>query len=137
MKTFSRLAYLQAHVEIHNGESLFNCKYCVAGFDSEYAYKKHVKSHPKPPAKSPQSSHHLCTICDLLFESTATLMGHYRGDEHRAKVQALGLDGASILHTIEGELSPEIRSLVDEVAGSIGRMILSILLRKEVEGLIK
>jgi hypothetical protein len=33
---------------------------------------------------------------------------------------ALGLEGTSILHTIEGELSPEIRSLVDEVTGSIG-----------------
>lgn len=33
----------------------------------------------------------------------------------------MGLEGASILHTIEsGELSPEIRSLVDEVTGSIG-----------------
>lgn len=32
----------------------------------------------------------------------------------------MGLEGTSILHTIDGELSPEIRSLVDEVTGSIG-----------------
>lgn len=117
MKTFSRLAYLQAHIEVHNGQSLFNCRYCMAGFDSEYAYKKHVKSHPKA-AKTPQS--HICSVCDITFESTAQLMAHYRGDEHRDKMQAMGLEGTSILHTIEGELSPEIRSLVDEVTGSIG-----------------
>ena len=47
-------------------------------------------------------------------------MEHYRSDEHRDKMEVLGLEGTSILHTIEGELSPEIRSLVDEVTGSIG-----------------
>ena len=48
-------------------------------------------------------------------------MEHYRSEEHRERVQAMGLEGTSILHTIEGgELSPEIRSLVDEVTGSIG-----------------
>ena len=48
-------------------------------------------------------------------------MEHYRSEEHRVRVHDMGLDGTSILHTIEGgELSPEIRSLVDEVTGSIG-----------------
>lgn len=66
------------------------------------------------------SQSHPCTICDIAFDSTTSLMEHYRSDEHRDKMEALGLEGTSILHTIEGELSPEIRSLVDEVTGSIG-----------------
>ena len=117
MRTFSRLAYLQSHIKVHNGQSLFNCRFCSAGFDSEYAYKKHIKCHPKHPKGLKL---HPCTICDLTFRDTDDLMMHYRSEEHREKVQALGLGEASILHTIEGDLSPEIRSLVDEVTGSIG-----------------
>lgn len=104
-------------MQVHNGQSLFNCRLCTAGFDSEYAYKKHLKSHPKQP-KGRRS--HPCNMCDLTFKDTDELMAHYRSEEHRDKIQALGLDGTSILHTIESDLSPDIRSLVDEVTGSIG-----------------
>ena len=117
MRTFSRLAYLQSHIEIHNGESLFNCRFCPAGFDSEYAYKKHVKCHPK---QSKGRRSHPCSVCNQTFNDSEELMEHYQSDGHREKVKTMGLDGASILHTMDGDLSPEIRSLVDEVTGSIG-----------------
>ena len=54
---------------------------------------------------------------------------------HREKVEAMGLDGTSILHTIEGDLSPEIRSLVDEVTGSIGTAEVDERLMQSIQGL--
>ncbi len=119
---------------MHNGQSLFNCRHCSAGFDSEYAYKKHLKSHPREPrpprpgdpnegGAGANNLHklHLCNICDHTFQDTESLMLHYRSDEHRVKVQAMGLEGTAILHTIDSEgMSSDICSLVDEVTGSIG-----------------
>ena len=123
-RTFSRLAHLQSHIEIHKGESLFNCRVCSAGFQSEHLYKKHVRGHSRAGAARSSSKlrqSHPCTVCEKAFTDVNLLMEHYRSEEHRDRVQEIGLGGASILHTIEGgELSPEIRSLVDEVAGSIG-----------------
>ena len=106
---------------MHNGSSLFNCRYCTAGFDSEYAYKKHLKSHPRQPTKPPRAGGgasssstpqppHPCSVCELSFQDVEQLMTHYRSEEHQEKVTALGLDSSStMLHSIEGELSPEIR----------------------------
>lgn len=66
-------------------------------------------------------THPVCSVCDLVFQDAEALMLHYRGDEHRVKVQALGLEGTAILHTIDpGGMSTDICSLVDEVTGSIG-----------------
>ena len=42
-------------------------------------------------------------------------MAHYRTEEHQEKVATVGLDhesGPSILHSIEGELSSDIRCVV-------------------------
>jgi len=120
MRTFSRISHLQSHIEVHKGDSLFNCRLCSAGFGSEPPYKKHLRTHSRTVAAKAKSSHP-CTICEKSFDEVNVLMEHYRSEEHRERVQAMGLEGTSILHTIEGgELSPEIRSLVDEVTGSIG-----------------
>lgn len=132
MRTFSRLAYLQAHIEVHRGQSLFNCRFCTAGFDSEYAYKKHIKCHPKHPKGRRL---HPCNVCDEVFANSDELLVHYRSDKHRDKLASMGLEHTSILHTIDGgELSPEIRSLVEEVTGSMGAAEVDERLMQSIRG---
>ena len=66
-RTFSRLAHLQSHIEIHKGGSLFNCRVCSAGFQSEHLYKKHVRGHLRAGAARSSSKlrqSHPCTVCD-------------------------------------------------------------------------
>lgn len=107
-RSFARLAYLQAHIEVHNGDSLYNCKHCSSGFDTEYAYKQHLKSHPE---QHRTKKLYQCQLCDKTFHHPSNLVAHYRSQEHREKVNELGLNSGSILPTIEGDLS----ALVDEV----------------------
>ena len=109
-KSFARLAYLQLHVQVHSGASVYNCKVCSQGFDSENAYKQHMKTHPK----SKKSFH--CQLCDTSFEAPSNLIAHYRCKEHRDKATELGIGASTtILNTIEGDLS-DMNALVDEVA---------------------
>ena len=112
-KTFARLAYLQLHVQVHSGDNVYNCKYCSQGFDSEYAYKQHVKTHPENQ-RSRKGFH--CQLCDKSFEEPSSLISHYRSQEHRDKATSLGIGAdTTILNTIEGDLS-DMNALVDEVA---------------------
>ncbi len=109
-KLFARLGYLQFHAELHNGSSLFNCRYCKAGFDSEQAYKNHVKVHPE--AHRPRKLYQ-CQLCEVSFHQASGLVAHYRTQEHRDKANALGVSG-SLLNTIEADIS-DMSALVDEV----------------------
>ena len=110
-KTFARLAYLQTHAEVHNGDSLFNCKYCNSGFDTEYSYKQHIKIHPEFHRSKKV---YQCQLCDKTYQQPSDLVEHYRSQEHRDKANSIGL-GGSILNTIEGDLS-DVSVLMDEVA---------------------
>jgi len=111
-RSFARLAYLQAHIEVHNGEKLYNCKHCNAGFDTEYAYKQHIKVHPE---QHRTKKLYQCQLCDKTFHHSSNLVTHYRSPEHRDKANELGLNSGSILPTIEGDLSADMSALVDEV----------------------
>ena len=109
-KSFARLAYLQLHIQVHRGKNIYNCKVCSEGFDTEYAYKQHMRTHPK------NKKRFHCQVCDKSFETPSELIGHYRCEEHREKAIALGLGtSTTILNTIEGDLS-DMNALVDEVA---------------------
>ena len=111
-KRFARLAYLQLHIKVHDGESIFNCGVCSQGFESEGAYRHHIKTHPKPG----RGGRFHCQLCDRDFEAPSELIAHHRCEEHREKAMALGLAAnTTILNTIEGDLS-DMSALVDEVA---------------------
>ena len=113
-KRFARLAYLQLHIKVHNGERVYNCSVCSQGFDSEIAYRQHMRSHPRP---NREKRFH-CQLCDRNFEAPSELIAHYRCEEHREKASALGLgENTTLLNTIEGDLS-DMSALVDEVAMS-------------------
>lgn len=112
-KTFARLAYLQAHVEVHEGDHLFNCRVCNSGFETEYAYKQHIKIHPE--YHRPKKSQYQCQLCEQSFQHPSNLVAHYSSEEHREKADALGIS-SSILNTIEGEdLEADVQALVEEV----------------------
>lgn len=115
-KTFAKLGYLQAHVEIHNGTSLYNCRFCSAGFDNEYSYKQHVKTHPK---YNRVRKTHPCPVCNDTFLDAKELMEHYQTDEHRQNVSSLGLSNTTVLHTIEPNLPSDVSALVEEATNQI------------------
>ena len=113
-KSFARLAYLQLHVQVHSGEHTYNCKFCSQGFDSEYAYKQHMKTHPEKQRSNKRGFH--CQLCEIGFEEPSNLIAHYRTQEHRDKANSLGIGAdTTILNTIEGDLS-DMNDLVNEVA---------------------
>ena len=70
-KTFSRLAYLQVHIKVHEGEGKFNCSTCFKSFDNESNYRQHIKIHPdyKPYA---------CQICNISFSHPSNLINHQK-----------------------------------------------------------
>ena len=116
-RSFARLAYLQAHIEVHNGDKLYNCKHCSSGFDTEYAYKQHIKVHPE---QHRTKKLYQCQLCDKTFHHSSNLVTHYRSPEHRDKANELGLNSGSILPTIDGDLSADMSALVDEVTMGTG-----------------
>ena len=99
-KSFARLGFLQTHVEIHNGPSLYNCRFCSSGFDNEYSYKQHVKIHPK---YNRVRKTHPCPVCGDSFMDSNDLMAHYQTEDHRDKVKALGLNSSSMLNSVAGQ----------------------------------
>ena len=92
-------------------ESVYNCKVCSRGFDSESAYRQHMKTHPRSKGKRFH-----CQLCDKSFEAPSNLIEHYRCQEHREKAAELGIGvSTTILNTIEGDMS-DMNALVEEVA---------------------
>ena len=115
-KTFARLAYLKMHVQIHDGDNLFNCQFCSTGFDTEYAYKQHLRIHPE--YQTARRTFH-CQVCEKVFQHPSNLMAHYHSQKHRERTSGLDINTSSILSTIEGsDLSQEMGALVDEVTMS-------------------
>ncbi|KAL5474901.1 hypothetical protein EMCRGX_G026926 [Ephydatia muelleri] len=115
-KTFARLAYLKMHVQIHDGDNLFNCQFCSTGFDTEYAYKQHLRIHPE--YQTARRTYH-CQVCEKVFQHPSNLVVHYRSQKHRERTSGLDINTSSILSTIEGnDLSREMGALVDEVTMS-------------------
>ena len=70
-KTFSRLAYLEVHIKVHEGDGKFNCSTCFKSFDNESNYRQHIKTHPdyKPYA---------CQICNISFSHPSNLINHQK-----------------------------------------------------------
>ena len=77
-------------MEIHSGPSLYNCRFCNSGFDNEYSYKQHVKTHPK---YNRVRKVHPCPVCGDSFMDANDLMEHYQSEDHRDKVKSLGVSG--------------------------------------------
>lgn len=70
-KTFSRLAYLEVHIKVHEGDGKFNCSTCLKSFDNESNYRQHIKVHPdyKPYA---------CQVCNISFSHPSNLINHQK-----------------------------------------------------------
>ena len=70
-KTFSRLAYLEVHIKVHEGNGKFNCSSCFKSFDNESNYRQHIKVHPnyKPYA---------CQTCNISFSHPSNLINHQK-----------------------------------------------------------
>ena len=70
-KTFSRLAYLEVHVKVHEGDGKFNCSSCFKSFDNESNYRQHIKVHPdyKPYG---------CQVCNISFSHPSNLINHQK-----------------------------------------------------------
>lgn len=135
-KAFARLAYLEQHARVHEGSGLFNCKFCSLGFDNEYAFKQHMKAHPARGGSSGGGGGGgkmrtlQCPVCSVTFQHQSNLLSHLGSQEHREKAAALGLS----LNTIEGDLSPEVSALVDEVTMQEENLLQSISESEEFQG---
>lgn len=70
-KTFSRLAYLEAHIKVHEGDGKFNCSTCFKSFDNESNYRQHIKIHPDYKPYS-------CQICNASFSHPSNLINHQK-----------------------------------------------------------
>ena len=97
---------------------MFNCRQCDAGFDSEYSYKQHTKTHPnynKAKRVYPYQ------ICGKTFYDSRKMIMHSHSDEHQEKAKSLGLPAGVVLQNLsESEDVPtDMSVLVNEVANSI------------------
>ncbi len=103
-KIFARLAYLQVHVRVHNGESKFNCRFCSDGFNSAYSYRQHMKNHPEYRRIV---NVYPCHPCGKSFQEPKELVEHYETPEHREN--AANMDSAvgpsTATSMMEGDLS--------------------------------
>ena len=113
------LVISQAHIEIHNGVSMFNCRQCDAGFNSEYSYKQHIKTHPN---YNKAKRVYPCHVCGKTFYESRKMIQHSHSDEHQEKAKSLGLPAGVVLQNLsESEDVPptDMSVLVNEVANSI------------------
>lgn len=103
-KIFARLAYLQIHVKVHNGESKFNCRFCTDGFGSLYAYRQHMKTHPEYRRIINVFP---CHACSKVFQEPDSLVAHYQTEEHKEKATTIGtpIGNSTALSMMEGDLS--------------------------------
>lgn len=122
-KTFARLAYLKLHIQIHDGDNLFNCQFCSTGFDTEYAYKQHLRIHPE--YQTAKRTYH-CQVCEKVFQHPSNLVAHYRSQKHREKTSGLDINTSSILSTIEGGDLQEMGALVETMSSDEDNLIQSI-----------
>jgi uncharacterized C2H2 Zn-finger protein len=109
---------MQAHIEVHNGVSMFNCRQCDAGFNSEYSYKQHIKTHPN---YNKAKRVYPCHVCGKTFYDSRKMIQHSHTDEHQEKAKSLGLPAGVVLQNLsESEDVPtDMSVLVNEVANSI------------------
>lgn len=102
-KVFSRLAYLQVHVKVHDGQAKLNCRFCTEGFDSLYAYRQHMKTHPEYRRVINVFP---CNTCNKIFQDPDDLYSHYQSEEHKEKATSIGSSTFSTTLSItEGDLS--------------------------------
>ena len=103
-KIFARLAYLQVHVKVHNGQSKFNCRFCSDGFNSIYAYRQHMKTHPEYRRVINAFP---CHACNKVFNDPSDLITHYQTEEHKEKAATIGtpVGTSTALSMMEGDLS--------------------------------
>lgn len=125
-KIFARLAYLQTHVKVHNGESKFNCRFCSDGFNSIYAYRQHMKTHPEYRRIINVFP---CHACNKTFQDPNDLVAHYQTQEHREKAIAMGspIGPSTALSMMEGDLSVMSDLVTHVVMGGSDDMIHNIV----------
>lgn len=117
-KVFARLAYLQTHVRVHNGESKFNCRFCSEGFNSAYSYRQHMKNHPEYRRIINVFP---CHPCGTSFQEPKDLIAHYETPEHKEKAASIeGAVGHSTATSLmEGDLSVMGELMTDQIINSI------------------
>ena len=117
-KVFARLAYLQVHVRVHNGESKFNCRFCSEGFNSAYSYRQHMKIHPEYRRVVNVFP---CHPCGKSFQEPKELIAHYETPDHKEKAAnvdtAVGPSTATSM--MEGDLSVMGELMTDQIINSI------------------
>ena len=103
-KIFARLAYLQVHVRVHNGEAKFNCRFCSEGFNSAYSYRQHMKNHPEYRRIVNVFP---CHPCNKTFQDPSDLVAHYQTSEHREKAASVetAVGPSTATSMMEGDLS--------------------------------
>jgi hypothetical protein len=97
---------------------MFNCRQCDAGFNSEYSYKQHIKTHPN---YNKAKRVYPCHVCGKTFYDSRKMIQHSHTDEHQEKAKSLGLPAGVVLQNLsESEDVPtDMSVLVNEVANSI------------------
>lgn len=125
-KIFARLAYLQVHVKVHNGESKFNCRFCSDGFNSIYAYRQHMKTHPEYRRVINAFP---CHACSKVFNDPNDLVAHYQTEEHKEKAATIGtpVGTSTALSMMEGDLSVMNELVTQVVMNDSEDMIHSIV----------
>lgn len=104
-KVFARLAYLQVHVKVHDGQAKLNCRFCSEGFGSLYAYRQHMKTHPEYRRVINVFP---CNTCNKVFQDPDDLYSHYQTEEHKEKATSVGgtaVGSSTALSIMEGDLS--------------------------------
>lgn len=117
-KVFARLAYLQNHVRVHNGESKFNCRFCSEGFNSAYSYRQHMRNHPEYRRVINVFP---CHTCGKTFQEPKDLVTHYESAEHKEKASNVdAVAGPSTATSMmEGDLSVMGELMTDQIINSI------------------
>ena len=129
-KIFARIAYLQVHVKVHNGEAKFNCRYCSEGFNSIYSYRQHMRKHPEYRRNV---NVYPCHACNMTFRDPSELVSHYQTPDHREKAAAVVSPpgNSAALSIMEGELS--VGDLVTNAMNESEELMHSIVGRRSYD----
>ncbi|GJQ71737.1 hypothetical protein Trydic_g11430 [Trypoxylus dichotomus] len=75
-RQFQRLASLKSHLLMHQVEETFVCKECLAEFEKEHEYNKHMQTHNSERLKMLENIPYICSYCNYLFEDAKDYKEH-------------------------------------------------------------
>ncbi|KAK9746584.1 Zinc finger, C2H2 type [Popillia japonica] len=75
-REFQRLASLKSHLLMHQVEETFVCRECLAEFEKEYEYNKHMQTHSTERLKMLENIPYICSYCNYLFEDAKDYKEH-------------------------------------------------------------